>query len=160
MPSHPSLPARQRGIALIEVMIAFLLLSIGLLGFSALQVRTIKATQSSLQRTDATNLALNIIEAMRANKTQAIHPSLPYNLDPVTCTRAIGVPATLAESDLNNWFQAVKKALGNVDTTCVDISCTDSASAVPGMCTVNIYWDDSRALGGSSTQSVQLVARL
>jgi type IV pilus assembly protein PilV len=160
MYKHPPPLIQQRGVALLEVMIAFLLLSIGLLGFSALQVRTVKATQSSLQRTSATNLALNILESMRANKVAATNLSLPYNQPANTCTYTVPGSPTLAQNDLDNWFKSIKKALGNVPSTCADITCTDAASATPGICTVNIYWDDSRALGGSTTQSVQLVGRL
>ncbi|MFM6990532.1 MAG: type IV pilus modification protein PilV [Rhodoferax sp.] len=160
MHRHTSVPLPQRGFALVEVMIAFMLLSVGLLGFSALQVRTVKATQSSFQRTDASNLALNIMEAMRANKAAAINPALlAYNLAR-TCSYSPGSPRTLAINDLDSWFRSMKIALGDVATTCADITCTDKSSAAPGMCTVNIYWDDSRAMGGSSTQSVQLVGRL
>ena len=158
MPKAPSPLNKQRGVALLEVMIAFLLLSIGLIGFSALQVRAVRATQSSLQRTDASNLAAYMMESMRANKAAAIDPTLPYNFSK-QCAYT-GSPTTVAQNDLNNWFAALKKALGNFDTTCADITCTSSSSAAPGMCTINIYWDDSRALGGSSTQSVQLVGRL
>jgi type IV pilus assembly protein PilV len=149
----------QRGAALIEVLIAFLILAIGLVGSSALQVRAIKATQSSLQRSNAGILASSILESMRANKAAAIDPAVPYNLDSPTCT-APDATTTLANSDLVAWFGALKTALGNVDTTCADITCTNSNSTTPGMCTINIYWDDSRALGGSSTQSVQLLGRL
>ena len=62
----------QRGVALIEVLIAFLILAIGLVGFSALQVRAVKATQSSLQRNDAAMLANFIMESMRANKAATV----------------------------------------------------------------------------------------
>jgi len=156
MPHCPPTLIKQRGVALLEVMIAFLLLSIALLGFSALQVRAVRATQSSLQRTDASNLAVNMMEAMRANKTAATNPALPYNITR-TCLFT-GSPTTLAMNDLSYWFTSIQNALGS--SGCADISCTSAASAVPGMCTINIYWDDSRALGGSTNQSVQLVGRL
>lgn len=156
MPNRQPTLTKQRGVALLEVMIAFLLLSIALIGFSALQVRAVQATQSSLQRTDASNLAVNMMESMRANKTAATNPALPYNIVR-TCLYAVS-PSTLAENDLSNWFTSIRNALGS--TGCADISCTDAASAAPGMCTINIYWDDSRALGGSANQSVQLVGRL
>ncbi len=158
IPTRQLSSSKQRGVALIEVMIAFLLLSIGLIGYSALQVRAVKATQSSMQRTDTSILAGNIIEAMRANKSAAVHPSHPYNLGARTCS----LPSTdgsLVQNDLNAWFASLQSALGSA-STCADITCSDSASAVPGLCTVNIYWDDSRALGGSSSQSVQFVGRL
>lgn len=159
MPTRQTGVKAQRGVALIEVLIAFLILSIGLVGFSALQVRAVKATLSSLQRSDAGLFASSILESMRANRAAAIDPSLPYNLATRTCTAPSGSD-TLAQTDLVAWYGALKTALGNVTSTCADITCTDSNSTTPGVCTVNIYWDDSRALGGSSTQSVQLVGRL
>jgi type IV pilus assembly protein PilV len=149
----------QRGVALIEVLVSFLILVVGLIGFSALQVGAMKATQSSLQRTDAAFLANYVLEAMRANKASAIGAS--YALTN-SCAPGFSSPTagTLANADLIAWFSALKTALGSVGTTCVDITCTGSAAATPGMCTVNIRWDDSRALGGSSTQQVQMVGRL
>ena len=160
-----AMPVRQRpivnqhGVALIEVMIAFLLLSVGLIGYSALQVRATKATQSSLQRTDASILANNIIESMRANKSWAVDPSRPYNLASGTCS----VPptdGTLIKNDLNTWFLSLQATFGANASTCADITCTDSNSAAPGTCTVNIFWNDSRALGGLTNQNIQLVGRL
>ncbi len=154
MPTRQTGAKAQRGVALIEVLIAFLILSVGLVGFSALQVRAVKATQSSLQRNDAAMLANFILESMRANKAAAIDPALPYNLTTRTCT-APDANTSLARADLVAWFSALKTALGNVASTCGDITCN-----IGGVCTVNVYWDDSRALGGSATQSVQMVSRL
>ena len=143
----------QRGFALIEVLIAFLILSVGLVGFSALQVRAVKATQSSLQRNDAALLANSILESMRANRAAALGGDLPYNVLG-KCDIPIA-SATLAGTDLVAWFGNLKTTLGDVASTCADIICTPA-----GMCTVNVYWDDSRALGGSATQSLQMVGRL
>lgn len=153
MPTRQTGAKAQRGVALIEVLIAFLILSVGLVGFSALQVRAVKATQSSLQRNDAALLANSILESMRANRTVATAITLAYNISK-TCTTP-GSSGTLASADLVAWFGALKTALGNVASTCADITCTTA-----GVCTVNVYWDDSRALGGSATQSLQIVSRL
>ena len=153
MPTRQTGAKAQRGVALIEVLIAFLILSVGLVGFSALQVRAVKATQSSLQRNDAALLANSIFESMRANRSAAFVGGLRYNISK-TCTTPTA-SATLADTDLAAWFGALKTALGNVASTCADITCTPG-----GVCTVNVYWDDSRALGGSATQSLQIVSRL
>ncbi|MFZ3143962.1 type IV pilus modification protein PilV [Psychrobacter glacincola] len=56
----------QRGVGLIEVMVAILLLSIAVLGFSALQMRAINATDESLVRTKSLTLVRNLSEIMRA----------------------------------------------------------------------------------------------
>ena len=56
----------QRGVGLIEVLVAVLLLSIAVLGFSALQVRAVSATDESLVRTKSLTLVRNLAEVMRA----------------------------------------------------------------------------------------------
>lgn len=56
----------QRGVGLVEVLVAVLLLSVAILGFSALQVRAISATDESLVRTKSLTLVRNLAEVMRA----------------------------------------------------------------------------------------------
>lgn len=56
----------QHGVGLIEVMVAVLLLSVAILGFSALQVRAVSATDESLVRTKSLTLVRNLAEVMRA----------------------------------------------------------------------------------------------
>lgn len=56
----------QHGVGLIEVLVALLLLSIAVLGFSALQVRAISATDESLVRTKSLTIVRNLAEVMRA----------------------------------------------------------------------------------------------
>ncbi|MGP9703320.1 type IV pilus modification protein PilV [Psychrobacter sp. AOP31-E1-50] len=56
----------QRGVGLVEVLVAVLLLSIAVLGFSALQMRAITATDESLVRTKSLTIVRNLAEVMRA----------------------------------------------------------------------------------------------
>ena len=56
----------QYGVGLIEVMVAVLLLSIAVLGFSALQMRAVSATDESLLRTKSLTVVRNLAEVMRA----------------------------------------------------------------------------------------------
>ena len=56
----------QKGIGLVEVMVAVLLLSVAVLGFSALQMRAVGATDESLLRTKSLTLIRSLSEIMRA----------------------------------------------------------------------------------------------
>ncbi len=68
----------QRGVTLIEILITLLVLSVGLLGLAALQGVSMRAGQISLHRTQATNLAYEVIDHARANRSQiALTDSLP-----------------------------------------------------------------------------------
>ena len=57
---------RQRGVGLVEVLVAVLLLSVAVLGFSALQLRAVGATDESLVRTKSLTVVRNLAEVMRA----------------------------------------------------------------------------------------------
>lgn len=61
---------KQQGVGLIEVLVAVLLLSVAVLGFSALQLRAISATEESLVRTQALSVVRGLAENMRANPSQ------------------------------------------------------------------------------------------
>ncbi|MFC1774181.1 type IV pilus modification protein PilV [Pseudomonadota bacterium] len=67
-----SLAARSHGFTLIEVMIAVLVLSLGLLGLAGLQATSLKANASAATRGQATLLAYDIIDRMRANRDAAL----------------------------------------------------------------------------------------
>lgn len=59
----------QSGVGLIEVMVALLLLAVAVLGFSAMQMTAIKATDESLMRTRALTIMRGGAEAIRTNPT-------------------------------------------------------------------------------------------
>lgn len=63
---------QQQGLGLLEVLVALLLLSVAVLGFSAMQMRAIKATDETLIRSDAMVVIRNVSEDLRLypNATQ------------------------------------------------------------------------------------------
>lgn len=67
----PSHPGRQRGFTLIEVMIAVVVLSIGLLGVAALQLTAKKSSHQAWQRAQAVLLADSLLERVRINPSAA-----------------------------------------------------------------------------------------
>jgi|JI102314DRNA_FD_contig_41_1642974_length_3705_multi_4_in_0_out_0_2 type IV pilus assembly protein PilV len=60
---------QQRGIGLLEVLVAMLILAIGVLGFSALQVRAVSATSEGFARAQAMGTMRMLAESMRTNPT-------------------------------------------------------------------------------------------
>lgn len=55
----------QKGLGLVEVMVALLLLAVAVLGFSALQLSAVKATDESLMRTQSITAIKTLSESMR-----------------------------------------------------------------------------------------------
>lgn len=153
----------QRGVSLIEVLVALLVTSFGLLGMAALQARAIKGNQSSMQKTQATIMSYYILDAMRIDRNGA--KLLNYNtgsLDSTTgkigpiCSAAAITGTTLAENNKRDWITALKASIGNSadSTTCGAVLCD-----ADGNCRVQVRWDDSRA-GGLGVQMVETNTRL
>lgn len=67
-PAIPA-PARQHGFNMIEVMVTLAVLSVGLLGFAALQAVGLRFNHQSYQRTQAVFQAYDIFDRIRANRT-------------------------------------------------------------------------------------------
>ncbi len=57
----------QKGVGLIEVMVALLLLTVAVLGYTALQGRAIQATNESFERSQSLVMMRNIAEKIHAN---------------------------------------------------------------------------------------------
>lgn len=72
--------AKSKGFTLLEVLVAILVLSIGLLGLAGLQVLSLKLTADSMLRTIAALQANDMIDRMRTNITATtLGVSSPYN---------------------------------------------------------------------------------
>ncbi len=130
---------RARGFTLIEVMIAVLVLALGLLGFALLQTMSVRFSQSANYRTQATNLAYDMLDQMRANRlyaaqyTGATFVGSPGAGD--NCSRPVGT--TVVGDNIGRWQCQVVEALGE------DSSAT--VTYVAGIARVRLTWSDARA---------------
>lgn len=143
-----SLPRMQRGVGLIEVMVAVLVLGVGLLGIAAMQTTALRNSQSSLERGQAVMQTYAILDAMRANV--AVARIGGYNLSTMTCSQPDA--GLLAANDLRDWIGSLKQSLN--DSACGQINCGSLS------CEISVQWDDSRGAGGSDAHVVTTRARL
>jgi type IV pilus assembly protein PilV len=133
---------REHGFSMIEVLVALVILALGLLGFALLQTMNMRFTQSANYRTQATNLAYDLLDQMRANRMQAFWYSgstgASFNPGEVNCatfTRPIGNNATI-QNNVERWRCQVVRALGP--------SASAGVTYVNGVVTVTIAWGDQR----------------
>lgn len=71
-PRIPSCLCRgARGSTLIEVLVAVVILSVGLLGLAGLQMISLQSNQSAYTRSQASLLAYDLVDQMRARRTAA-----------------------------------------------------------------------------------------
>lgn len=108
------------GFTLIEVLVALVILSVGLLGLAALQTTGMKYNQSAYEFSQATNAAYNILDRMRANYPTATtttdyttaftaaptNPGFSCDGTGNTCTGA-----QLAQYDIYQWKTDVAQTL-------------------------------------------------
>lgn len=99
-----------RGFSLIEVLVSLFVLSVGILGMAALQLQSVKFSQESQWRSEATLLGFDIIERMRANRLNA--PSYQYVAGSPAPTDATSISAI----DVADWLANVKKLPGGDGT--------------------------------------------
>ncbi|MFC5526422.1 type IV pilus modification protein PilV [Rhodanobacter ginsengisoli] len=160
-----TVPRRQSGVGLIEVLVAVLVVSIGFLGIAALQAMSMSTNNSAMARSMATVASYSILDAMRADINSAKHGDYNGTVTPATAAvPAVGgtaaIPAnsaacpaagtTLAAYQLSQWCGQLSTSLGSSTNTTGTISCDAN-----GQCTVTIVFDDSRAgLGGGTQQKV------
>jgi type IV pilus assembly protein PilV len=133
-----------RGVSLIEVLVAVVVLSIGLLGVAAMQSIALRGGQSSFESSQAVIQTSAILEAMRANRLNAN----AYNTAGVVC--AIPGGGALAQNDVRSWITSLKSTIGS---GLADATTCGSITGCPAACVITVQWDDTRA-GGGATRTV------
>lgn len=132
----------QRGVGLIEVLVAVLILSIGLLGLAGLQMRTLRDNQSALDRSVAVVETHFIADAMRADLNTARTGG--FNLAIAAATPTASNFATTA---LYHWRTNLVAALGT--------GATGGVACNGRVCSITVQWNDSRASSGSTANTNQ-----
>lgn len=139
---------KQAGFNLIEVLLAFLILSIGLLGVAGLQTTAVKASHTAMLKTVAIIKIQDIVERIRSNASADLADyklaknavGVDFNCDdrgsPVAteCT-----PQELASNDLFVWKNSLTN--GALPATGTDSSIVVDESVDPAVvATITVYW--------------------
>ncbi|MEZ5515019.1 MAG: type IV pilus modification protein PilV [Steroidobacteraceae bacterium] len=138
-----SMSNKARGFTMVEALIALLVLSIGLLGVGLMQFSSLRSNHGSSLRSQATFLAYDVTDRMRANRAAATAGG--YDI-------AIGAApagAAVADNDLVRWKQNLAATLpagdGSVARTQVVRPAGPLGAAVTVTTfTITVQWDDSR----------------
>lgn len=126
--------SRQQGTTLIEVLVALLVLAIGLLGAAALQLNALKYTDSSRLSSQASFIAYDMMDRIRAN------PDADYSLTSlaaVTSGPNLNVPRTQDLYDFKTSIQTLDPVTGD-GTITVD-------PTYKRLVTITVTWSDARA---------------
>ena len=130
-------PVRQNGFSLVEVLIALIIMSVGMLGIATLFVQSMQAGRTSMFRHHAVTLAGDVADRIRANPRAGIaYTGLGANnacvANDTDCNEA-----AMAANDIFLWDQQVVDSLPNGDVT---IAFDDTV--IPPLYTITIDWDE------------------
>lgn len=129
-----------RGFTLLEVLIALLILAFGLLGFALLQTMNLRFTQSANHRTQATNLAYDLLDQIRANRLQAPEYTAitPGSFGGVSGKNCTPLAIATVTDNITRWRCQVVATLG------VGSNATVNYTPADGMVSVRVTWGDQR----------------
>jgi type IV pilus assembly protein PilV len=139
----------RRGFTLLEVLIAVLVFSIGLMGVASMVLASMRGTHTAQIHTQATVLAQWIGDALRSNPVAVMagnyNGTAPTSVS-TTCNSGCS-PAQAAARDMENWGSLLARSLpaGSGSVRCdLNSPIRSGAPAFPaGLCTISITWSES-----------------
>ena len=133
---------RQTGVGLVEVLVALVLLSIAVLGFVALQIRAINATNEATMNVQATNIARDLAERMRMNRDGLA--GYVANTDTTDCATAFCRPEDMAKYD----FRLVSSRAADLGMSMDVLNC--QGSTLVRKC-IYVAWEGTTATNGTGS---------
>lgn len=156
---------RRNGFTLLEVLIALLVFSLGLLGMAGLLAVSVQTNHSAYLRTQATFLAQGMADRMRANVmgTWALAYNGTYSASTAgTANGCLGstscTPAQIAARDATVFSNQLVSFLPSPSATvnCVTTGANPSNNAMVerppynGQCTINMSWNEKSSESGQN----------
>lgn len=144
--------AKQFGVGMVEVLVALIILAIGVLGYTALQLRAVEAGNEALKRSQATILMRGLTESIRANSEgQAFYPkkiqaysamsTLPTGVK--SCLNTACSPEEMATYDA---YLIARTAFQNGMNMTMTL-CPGANTATSNRQCLFVAWDDTKLTG-------------
>lgn len=160
--TSPAGPVRARGFSLVEVLIALIVLSVGLLGIAKMEALALSSTTVSSRRALAAIEADSLADAMHVNRGYWAANAAAVNItvsgttvtnppaSPTPDCSGAGAPCTsagLAAYDLQQWANTVSSLLPSFQAT---VQCNAST---PVECSIQLQWSE-QAVGMNNGQAL------
>ena len=114
-------PSRQRGLSMIESLVALLVLALGIMGLAGVQTRLLVESRTANHRSTAIGLIDDLTNKILLNRDAAIAGSYALAWSGTSaaqdCLTVQCTGAQLAQSDLNLWLARVATALPGSNAT-------------------------------------------
>lgn len=138
------------GSSLIEVMVALLVVSLGMLGIAAFQVKSLSNNQKQIEQSTVVMLSYSILESLRADRFAAASEQ-KYDIQLPVAGEACALPDSvsgLPKVVLASWLDDIQVNLGT--GACGSVDCTSS----PDSCEISILWNTHLADSSSTYSTV------
>jgi len=159
--------AIQHGFSLVEVLVALLVLTVGLLGLAGLQSFGLRFSHESYERTQANVLVYDVLDRLRANPTVALAAANSYDgtiestsAAPAAPTCAAACTGTdLRDYDRLRWYRlmvgdnSVAPPIRGLFTADNDTDLLIAHNAATGIFTVTISWKEKDLQMSHSVQT-------
>jgi type IV pilus assembly protein PilV len=162
-------PAATAGFSLVEVMVAVMVISVGLLGVAKMQGLALSSTTNARMRSLAALQAASLASTMSADRTYWAAGAAPLtvNIDipgatvaatdatlqtapggGCTSSAAPCSSAQIAAQDLKDWVTSLNGQLANGTAV---INCSAATAASPVNCTIVLQWVENLVAPGAQT---------
>lgn len=132
-----------RGFSLVEVLIALIIMSVGMLGIAGLYVQSMQAGRTSMLRHHAVTLAGDIADRIRANPTAgAAYTATPGQDNNCAGAGAICDSAQMAAHDIFLWRTHASDFLPTMADGSEQVVVAFDAAALPPTYTITVTWDE------------------
>ena len=126
-----------QGFSLIEVLIALVIMSVGMLGIASLYVQSMQAGRTSLLRHNAVTLAGDVADRIRANPTAgAVYTGAGVDFSCIDGGVTCSAPQ-MAAQDIMLWEQQADDTLPNGD-----VAIAFDGTVVPPVYTISVTWTE------------------
>lgn len=129
----------QRGFSLVEVLIALVIMSVGMLGIAGLYVQSMQAGRTSMFRHHAVTIAGDVADRIRANPLAGVAYAAPGGVDS-GCV-AMGVDCSnpqMASHDIFLWTQQVQAQL-----PAGEVNIVHNAAVNPPEYEIEVAWTEA-----------------
>ena len=131
-------PRRQFGFSLVEVLIALVIMSVGMLGIAGLYVQSMQAGRTSMFRHHAVTLAGDVADRIRANPTAGGAYTAANGADnSCVAGNVVCTPAQMAANDILIWKAEAASILPSGDVTIAF-----NNVATPPVYTITVSWNE------------------
>lgn len=140
----------QKGVGLVEVLVALLILAVGILGFVALQYRAVEATSEAINRVQAMNIARDMAERIRANRDGLAAYETQIGTDSATNQAAASKNCMTAKCKADELADFdVSQVIAKADSLGMSMNMRTCSGNNDGRNCLYVAWGDTSATDGT-----------